>query len=48
MFYTELYALQSELDYRRERIASARSRRRTERRDPYLPWLLDQAGRKAL
>jgi hypothetical protein len=47
MYNTELYNLQSELDYRRERATTQRRARRP-RRDPYLPWLVRYGGRKAL
>jgi hypothetical protein len=51
MFDTELYAIQSELEYRRERATGRRSdghRVRRPRRDPYLPWLVRYGGRRAL
>ena len=48
MYHAELYTLQSELDYRRERMVSGRTHRRRERRDPYLPWLLRNSGRRTL
>jgi hypothetical protein len=48
MYNTELYAMQSELDYRQDRAKNRRHRVPRPRRDPYLPWLVRYGGRKAL
>lgn len=46
MHNTDLYTLQSELEYRQERARPTRVRR--PRRPPYIPWLARYGGRKAL